>query len=69
MATSQLVNIDTLDFTEVQPEKIRVRGNPRKGIISVRTMFFAYRDAEFCEIHKYETKQNRVRKLRNDSSK
>ena len=40
MATSQLVNTDTLgDFTEVQPEKLRVRWNPRKGIISVRTGF------------------------------
>ena len=33
------------DFTEVQPEKLRVRGNPRKGIINVRTDFFASRDA------------------------
>ena len=36
------------DITEVQPEKLRVRGNPRKGIISVRTGFFASRDAESC---------------------
>ena len=49
MATSQLVNTDTLgDFTEVQPEKLRVGGNPRKGIISVRTEFYASRDAGFC---------------------
>ena len=42
----KLVNTDTLgDFTEVQPEKVRVRGNPRKGIISIRTGFYAYRDA------------------------
>ena len=34
--TIQLVNTDTLgDFTEVQPEKLCVRGNPRKGIISI----------------------------------
>ena len=40
MATSQLVNADTIgDFTDVQPEKLRVRGNPRKGIISVRAGF------------------------------
>ena len=49
MATSQLVDTDTLgDFTEVQPEKLRVRGNPSKGIISIRTNFFASRDAKFC---------------------
>ena len=36
------------DFTEIQPEKLRVRGNPRKGIISVRTGFYASRDAECC---------------------
>ena len=49
MATSQLVNTDTLgDFTEVMPEKIRVLENPRKGIISVRTWFYASRDAGFC---------------------
>ena len=47
--TSQLVNSDTLgDFTEVQPEKLRIRGNPRKGIISVRTGFYASLDAGFC---------------------
>ena len=47
--TSQLVNTDTLgDFTEVQPEKLSVRGNPRKGIISVRTGFYASRDPRFC---------------------
>ena len=48
MATSQLVDTDTLDFTEFQPEKLRVRGNPWKGIISVRTGFYASRDAGFC---------------------
>ena len=48
VATSQLVNSHTLDFTEVQPEKVRVRGNPRKGIISVRTGFYASREAGFC---------------------
>ena len=49
VATSQLVNTDSLgDFTEVQPEKLRVRGNPRKGIISVRAGFYASKDAEFC---------------------
>ena len=49
MATSQLVNTDSLGyFTDVQPEKFRVRGNPRKGIISVRAGFYASRDAEFC---------------------
>ena len=48
MAASQLVNTDTLDFTEVQPEKFRVRGNPRKGIISIGTEFYASRDAGFC---------------------
>ena len=49
MATSQLVNTDSLgDFTEVQPEKLRVRENPRKAIISVRAGFYASRDAEFC---------------------
>ena len=52
-----------LDLTEVQPEKLRVRGNPRKGIISVRIL------RPRSEIRKYETKQNHVRKLRNDSSK
>ena len=52
-----------LDLTEVQPEKLRVRGNPRKGIISVRIL------RPQSEIRKYETKQNHVRKLRNDSSK
>ena len=47
MATSQLVNTDSLgDFTDVQPEKLR--GNPRKGIISVRAGFYTSRDAEFC---------------------
>ena len=35
-------------FTEVQQEKLSVHGNPRKGIISVRADFFAFRDAEFC---------------------
>ena len=44
-------------------EKLRVRGNPRKGIISVRIL------RPPSEIRKYETKQNHVRKLRNDSSK
>ena len=49
MATSQLVNTDSLgDFTEVQPEKLCVRGNPRKGIISVQAGFYTSRDAEFC---------------------
>ena len=49
MATSQLVNTDSIgDFTDVQPEKLRVCGNPRKGIISVRAGFYASRDAEFC---------------------
>ena len=49
MATSQLVNTDSLgDFTEVQPEKLRVHGNPRKGIISVWARFYASRKAEFC---------------------
>ena len=44
-----LINTDTLgDFTEVQPEKLRVRRNPRKGIISVWTGFYASRDAGFC---------------------
>ena len=52
-----------LDHTEVQPEKLRVRGNPRKGIISVRIL------RPRSEIRKYETKHNHVRKLRNDSSK
>ena len=52
-----------LDLTEVQPEKLRVCGNPRKGIISVRIL------RPRSEIRKYETKQNHVRKLRNDSSK
>ena len=33
-------NTDILgDFTEVQPEILRVCGNPRKGIINVRTDF------------------------------
>ena len=32
------------DFTEVQPEKIHVRGNPRERIIIVLTDFFASRD-------------------------
>ena len=42
-------NTDILgDFTEVQPEKLRVCGNPRKGIINVQTDFFASRDAESC---------------------
>ena len=45
VATSQLVNTDSLG---VQPEKLRVRRNPRKGIISVRAGFYASRDAEFC---------------------
>ena len=35
-------------ITEIQPEKLRVRGNPRKGIISVRTGFYASLDAGFC---------------------
>ena len=49
MATSQLLKTDTLgDFTEVQPKHLRVCGNHRKGIISVRTGFFASRDAKFC---------------------
>ena len=52
-----------LDLTEVQPEKLRVRWNPRKGINSVRILH------PRSEIRKYETKQNHVRKLRNDSSK
>ena len=52
-----------LDLTEVQPEKLSVRGNPRKGIISVRIL------RPRSEIRKNETKQNHVRKLRNDSSK
>ena len=40
MATSQLVNTDRLgDFTEVQPEKLHVHGNPPKGIISDRGGF------------------------------
>ena len=52
-----------LDLTEIQPEKLRVRGNPQKGIISVRIL------RPRGEIRKYETKQNHVRKLRNDSSK
>ena len=44
-------NTDILgDFTGVLLEKLRVRGNPRKGIISVRTDFFTSRDAEFCEL-------------------
>ena len=39
--TIQLVNTDTLgDFTEVQTEKLRVRGNPRKGIISIPGAIF-----------------------------
>ena len=50
-----------LDLTEVQPEKLRVRGNPRKGIISVRILRLR------SEIRKYETKQNHVRKLRNEA--
>ena len=57
MATSQLVNTDTLgDFTEVQPEKVRDRWNPLKGIISVRIGVSASRDAEFCvpEITDYQ---------------
>ena len=49
VGTSQLVNTDSLgDFTEVQPEKLRVRRNPQNGIISVRVGFYASRDAEFC---------------------
>ena len=49
MATSQLVNTDILgDLTEVQPEKLRVHGNPQKGIISVRTGFLASMEAKFC---------------------
>ena len=49
LATSQLVNTDSLgDFTEVKPEKLRIRGNPQKGIISVRAGLDASRDAEFC---------------------
>ena len=49
MATSQLVNTDSLgDFTEVQPEKLGVSGNPRKGIISVGAGFYMSRDTEFC---------------------
>ena len=56
MATSQRVNTDSLgDFTDVQPEKLRLRGNPRRGIISVQARFYASRDAEFCvsEITEY----------------
>ena len=29
-------------------KKLRVRGNPRKGVISVRTGIYASRDAGFC---------------------
>ena len=46
MATSQIVNTDILgDITEIQPEKLRVPGNPQKGIICVFTEVFASRDA------------------------
>ena len=49
MASSQLVNTDTLgNFTEVQLKKLRVRRTSRKEIISVRTGFYASRDAGFC---------------------
>ena len=44
-----VVSTDILeDFTEDQLEKLRVHGNTRKGINSIRTGFFASRDAEFC---------------------
>ena len=35
MAASQLVNTDSIgDFTDVQPEKLRVRGNPPRDLLA-----------------------------------
>ena len=61
MTNAWLLHNLLIPTLEVQPEKLRVRVNPRKGIIDVRAVFFASRDAEFCipGARFVDTKQNK----------
>ena len=47
MTSAWLLHNMLIPTVEVQPEKLRVPGNPRKGIISVWAGFYASRDTEF----------------------